>query len=1231
MPLPFRGAAVFNVSTLRSKRSYVPFTRVLLTMPHPLHGLSSSTDNRPVSAPIPIPARHRNASSRASSAERPSSLFSGSLTRSQLSHELVHGTPNSSKESLVHQPSDITGFLQRSEPLVVKSRTGSVLSRGFILKTDHYPSGRALDLDLNVHGAPNFRAPRIGDFNVFGAAQPRTQGLRAILSILRCQPGIVNQSHVVWFSTREEPIVYISGRPFVLRDASEPRRTLALSDRAENLEAIETRLRNDILQEAARYGGVLLTHNEIATAKSGEGAILPTWTAVDHNNVKTSKELWEYMKAQGWNVDDNYLDAYLRVIRETDPLKTSLVFSCGMGAVRTTFAMVAASLVRRKQLIALGMHDPYAGQLPQIGSPSSSSGVNTTTYVLNRLKRALERVDAGPGGKNTVFWTSLREEPVVYVGGRPHVLRLVDRPLENLEATGVTTHVVEGMEQSFKKDVLRELRAGNGRVLLHDELEDRPGTFSVVPVWENVTEDEILTPKDVINSIRKEGYKIDYARIAITDEQAPLPDALWQMYERIRSGLSQAGDFVFNCQMGRGRTTTGMVAACLISTTMHWDGEESTAIQQESETEFYDSIDGLSEEKVYLRGEYKTILQLVGVLSHGKAAKRLADGAVDLMQDVQNLRNAIYDYKLKMEACEKGSIKERKLRSITVNYLYRYGTLIVFANYLIEMKVLKSFLSRKDTLLEVEKKWLKEIGAHVVLSDAAFLGCLAANVSGIPSILITNFTFDSVYSYLSTPLLQVDLEASSHSDHLTPTSPKDNFTTLVPDIPVPSEETIPLVAQIFEGYRCADLLVRLPGHIPIPSFAIHPSLPAPNWVDASSNSFHMEIIESLSLPVTSCSLHASIPLTLSSRPNPPRSIIQAPLLVRSPSTSPSPYSNEGRCRLLSSIGVPQELHDPMRTKILIVSFGGQVFRAPSRSSSRSQSRSGSPSSSPYISSPPALKKQHSGSALYLNGSATTSSFANSGSGTPPSPSVPPRLATPSHLWIPGAPPASKPHASLPSASSVALGFNVPELATIPPTPSALQTAFDAQPPASQLASNLHAADDVFEDCSFDARLLPDESWIAIVCGASKENFNEDDAGLPDGFYVAPRDVYMPDLTAVGDVLLGKLGYGTVSECVDAHTPFVYVSRPLFIEEHGLRLLLDKEGVGVELSRQSYEAGDWTFAVEEAWARGQAAKERKRADALVKLGLDDRREEGIDLARKVVGWTADFWIGYSDRN
>ena len=111
--------------------------------------------------------------------------------------------------------------------------------------------------------------------------------------------------------------MYLSGRPFVLRDATEPRRVLKLSDRAENLEAIEQRLAADILTERVkcvvqspalldlticRYGGLILTHNEVAV-DNGDGTILPTWTAVDSDNVKTPRQLFEAMRESGWNVE----------------------------------------------------------------------------------------------------------------------------------------------------------------------------------------------------------------------------------------------------------------------------------------------------------------------------------------------------------------------------------------------------------------------------------------------------------------------------------------------------------------------------------------------------------------------------------------------------------------------------------------------------------------------------------------------------------------------------------------------------------------------------------------------------------------------------------------------------------------------------------------------------------------------------------------------------------------
>lgn len=97
------------------------------------------------------------------------------------------------------------------------------------------------------------------------------------------------------------------------------------------------------------------------------------------------------------------------------------------------------------------------------------------------------------------------------------------------------------------------------------------------------------------------------------------------------------------------------------------------------------------------------------------------------------------------------------------------------------------------------------------------------------------------------------------------------------------------------------------------------------------------------------------------------------------------------------------------------------------------------------------------------------------------------------------------------------------------------------------------------------------------------------------------------------------GYGSVSEALDSQTPFVYVSRPLFIEEHGLRLLLERDGVGVELSREDYEGGNWATAVERAWNSGSEAKRLKRLE-----GETGKRQEQVkEVGRMVVDWIVDW--------
>lgn len=454
------------------------------------------------------------------------------------------------------------------------------------------------------------------------------------------------------------------------------------------------------------------------------------------------------------------------------------------------------------------------------------------------------------------------------------------------------------------------------------------------------------------------------------------------------------------------------------------------------------------------------------------------------------------------------------------------------------LEVLRDFLKDKDRKISDEEQWLRSIEADCVLSDAAFLGwydhnitcssvsthewvhrSAAANAAGVPSVLITNFSFDSVYSYLSTSFIDQDdaSQEQANSDLLQAASTKQE--ALVPDLPISLKELQPLVQQILDGYRCADLLLRLPGCIPLPSFSAQPALPSPQWVDLTSRRFHSRVIDHLTQDPSLYELHPQLPFPAEFAPKTiPRRVIQAPLVVRSP--DPAVYTSKGRSRLLDSIGVPSHLHDSARTKVLLVSFGGQIFHKPH---SRSHSRSPSAASTPHSNgsdNKENVKQKPNGVASHSDethaealSNALRSTIVTSQQPVPP-PSTP-RVRQTSinssisrnsslrrgQLRIVGAPPAAIPASP-----------TVPTFTATPPTP---RPRSDNQNPFIELIRDHNVEEEV-------PLLFPDDSWIAIVCGVPKDWGKEDGEDLPDNFFVAPKDVYMPDLTAVADVLLGKL-------------------------------------------------------------------------------------------------------------
>lgn len=100
--------------------------------------------------------------------------------------------------------------------------------------------------------------------------------------------------------------------------------------------------------------------------------------------------------------------------------------------------------------------------------------------------------------------------------------------------------------------------------------------------------------------------------------------------------------------MGRGRTTTGMIVSTIVASVERSKNPLQIAMdekEQRNEAMLSSSLslDDISEETIYKRGEYKVVLQLMSVLLHGREAKLIADRAIDAMNGVQNLREAIYE------------------------------------------------------------------------------------------------------------------------------------------------------------------------------------------------------------------------------------------------------------------------------------------------------------------------------------------------------------------------------------------------------------------------------------------------------------------------------------------------------------------------------------------------------------------------------------------------------------
>ncbi|KAF9939285.1 hypothetical protein BGZ65_010894 [Modicella reniformis] len=396
----------------------------------------------------------------------------------------------------------------------------------------------------------------------------------------------------------------------------------------------------------------------------------------------------------------------------------------------------------------------------------------------------------------------------------------------------------------------------------------------------------------------------------------------------------------------------------------------------------------------------------------------------------------------------------------------------------------KSFLSRREELIQTEVSWLEQVGVDCVLADAPFLPCAAASAYGIPAILITNFTFDEVYRYLC------------EGDDL-------------------DEDVIACADAALEDYKKASLLLRLPGFIDIPAFeeevlTIESSTAATTVLCSPPISDMDDMDEENHHEVHGRSVQTIVD-------------IMSHMAQKEKKQEQQQYESESLETCMGEV-TPAGIMTPISMRTAV--------------------------SSPSPSSPSSLSLSK------------LSSLTRKAIDVP----LVVRMAVNSREVV-----------------LRSLGMDEETIAT----KKVVLVSFGGQ----QLTQGW-------------GNPLPD-GWIGVICGLPADH------ELPEGFYRSPHGVYVPDLTEAADIVIGKLGYGTCSECIAHDRPLIYVPRPQFVEEHGLIKMMKNHGLAVGMSAKEFELGHWQRAILEADRMKQQQKQLE-ASGSHQHQQQQQEEEDIEL-------------------
>jgi len=313
------------------------------------------------------------------------------------------------------------------------------------------------------------------------------------------------------------------------------------------------------------------------------------------------------------------------------------------------------------------------------------------------LAEVVEKAKIGAAeGIDKVIWFNMRKEPVVYINGNPFAPRSPEDMHRNLDIY-FTQQELNDLEVVYTDIVSKSAESGEGKLKTYKD-----HAFAENPMDREAIEETIKTEKiqglyQIWESLKEEIPGLDVHRIPVTEERSA-GEACFDMIIEALKNEPASVPCVFSDQMGRGRTTSGMVVACLIK-----------EIQITSELRKMEDIDLISKTTVddllhqkfesalpkcqddddpFIKGEFDVIKELLEKFPATVEGKAKIDRVIDICgpppkgTGIQNLRECIIETKWKYDVATED--KQVAWKSLILNFMERYFYVICFATYALE-------------------------------------------------------------------------------------------------------------------------------------------------------------------------------------------------------------------------------------------------------------------------------------------------------------------------------------------------------------------------------------------------------------------------------------------------------------------------------------------------------------------------------------------------------------------